>query len=81
MSESDESAVRSRVPLRLALFVGGLLLYVLSIGPVSWALNRTSWDPPEWFEIAIGVFYSPLGWTAEKLPWLMVLLEWYVGLL
>lgn len=80
MSENDEPPMRSRVPLRLGLFVGGLLLYVLSIGPVTWALNRTNWIPPEWFGNAIGVFYFPLGWTADQLPWVGALLEWYLEL-
>lgn len=81
MSENDEPPVRSQVPLRLGLLVGGLLQYVLSIGPVCWALNRSQWIPPEWLGNAIGVFYLPLGWTAEQLPWLMALLDWYVELL
>lgn len=80
MSENDESSVRSRVPIRIVFFVAGLLLYVLSIGPVSWAFNRSQWIPPEWLGNAIEVFYFPLGWTAEQLPWLIDLLDWYVEL-
>jgi hypothetical protein len=78
MSDDQEPPVKSRVPLRLGLLLGGLLLYVLSVGPVSWAFNRTNWIPPEWLGNALGAFYFPLAWSAEQLPWFEALLQWYM---
>jgi hypothetical protein len=63
------------------LFVGGLLLYVLSFGPIVWIFSRTHWTPPQWFENAMEGFYAPLEWAARQLPWLGTFLDWYTELL
>ncbi len=79
MSEcDDESPVRSRVPLRLGLFVIGLLLYVLSIGPVAWVVKHHGWTTRGWVENAIVVFYMPLELAMDRVPWLDQFVGWYV---
>lgn len=80
MSENNEATARSRIPIRLGVIAGGMLFYVLSIGPVAWAFNRTKWTVSAWFGDAMEIFYFPLGWSADQIPWLGDLLEWYVEL-
>ena len=77
MSEPDDPQTQSRVASRIVWMFGGLLFYVLSIGPVAWFLRRT--DPPDWFESLLYV-YLPLGWAGENWPWFGGLLEWYMDL-
>ena len=80
MSENEEAPIKSRVALRLGIVVGGLFFYVLSIGPAIWIFNRTFVSWPAWIETFFDVFYYPLEWAADLIPWLDTFLQWYINL-
>ncbi len=50
-------------------------LYVLSIGPVSWVLDKQlhMTTAPNWYH----VFYGPLGWAMDHWPAFKSLMEIY----
>ena len=79
MSEPDDPQTQSRVASRIVWMFGGLVFYVLSIGPVSGFLHRTHWDPPDWFETVLYV-YLPLALAGENWPWFGELMDRYIKL-
>jgi hypothetical protein len=63
---------RSRRAAIAALVVGLLVLYVLGLGPFSWAI-RSRWLPDEF-----GNLYLPLGWLAQRSVMVRDAIEWYL---
>lgn len=43
-----------------------MMLYVLSIGPVSWAVDRR-WIPESWHGV-LRTIYAPVTWAYESTP-------------
>jgi hypothetical protein len=75
MSERDEKRGGSGVAIGcLLVFLLGLPVYVLSIGPAVWMANRS-----EAVGYAIQVVYFPLGLVAYCLPPFKDFVEWYIS--
>lgn len=67
-------------PLMLLAVVAGMLLaglYVLSIGPVTWLVDRNYVDGDS---TTINLLYAPLGWLVEHCQPLQWALDGYVEL-
>ena len=84
MTETEESSEASALKHRVAfVFLAAVLLlvlYVLSIGPVGWLMDKTGGFgksvPSEVFQ----TFYSPLIWVHEHNDFARKNLNAYVGL-
>ena len=74
---SDEARKRPRsIVGRALLLLGGLTLYVLSIGPVGWLTGNT---PSPVVKVALDLIYLPLGLIFYFLPWIpRVLIHYYL---
>ena len=80
MSDNDEPKAKSRAAVKCAFFLGGLFLYVLSIGPIEWIASRSARVVPNWFNNVVEVVYWPLDGVADHWVWFDKFLDWYIGL-
>ena len=58
-TDREQQPVKAPLLIMLAAMV---MLYVLSVGPVSWAIVAFSVPPTSFTFNAIQIFYVPLGW-------------------
>lgn len=66
-------------PAQLALLAfGGLVLYILSPGPVTWVVLRTN---ATWIMPIVSSVYYPLGLMADRVPLVQAFYETYFTLL
>ncbi len=75
---------RRRVLRLLLRTTGGVLLvfllYLLSIGPVTWAWVYSGADPHSTAGICLGWVYTPAGWILESCDPYRDYVGWFLGI-
>jgi hypothetical protein len=75
MSEHRENAGGGLAIALAAIVVLGLpVLYVLSVGPFVWLVER------QILPASVSIIYAPLGMLVESSDWLREAADWYVNL-
>lgn len=76
MTDQPDTLRPSRRGVWVAVLLGLIVLYPLSVGPVNWIINR-GYVPGWMIDTLVGPFYAPLTWLYFRNDTFRALADWY----